>query len=95
MGEPHEQSLAQTPSRPFHLRYPPLLPHLPCPDERPTQAWLNGEPIVHYRGPTVYQRPRGYPAHGNVYFKTGLYRDEMQQAMMIYVDEYGKDELSR
>jgi hypothetical protein len=96
MGEPHEQSLAQIPSRPFCLRYsPPLLPHLPCPDERPTQAWLNGEPMVHYEGPTVYQRPRGYPVHGYVYFKTGLYRDELQQPMTIYVDEYRKDELSR
>jgi hypothetical protein len=58
-------------------------------------GWLNGEPIVHYRGPTVYQQRRGYPAHGYVYFKTGLYRDEMQQPMTIYVDEYRKDELSR
>ncbi len=58
-------------------------------------AWLNGEPIIHYKGPTVYQQQRGYPAHGYVYFKTGLYRDEMQQPMTIYVDEYRKDELSR
>jgi len=34
-------------------------------------------------------------AHGHAYFKTGLYRDEMQQPMTTYVDEYGKDELSR
>jgi hypothetical protein len=58
-------------------------------------SWLNGEPIVHYAGPTVYQLQRGYPAHGYVYFKTGLYRDEMQQPMTIYLDEYRKDELSR
>jgi hypothetical protein len=58
-------------------------------------AWLNGEPIVHYKGPTVYQQQLGYPAHGFVYFKMGLYRDEMQQPMTIYVDEYRKDELSR
>ena len=58
-------------------------------------AWLNGEPIVHYKGPTVYQQQRGYPAHGLVYFKMGLYRDEMQQPMTIFVDEYRKDELSR
>jgi hypothetical protein len=58
-------------------------------------AWLNGQPIVHYLGPTAYQVKRGYPAHGYVYFKTGLYRDEMQQPMTIYVDEYRKDELSR
>jgi hypothetical protein len=58
-------------------------------------AWLNGAPIVHYQGPNVYQQHRGYPAHGYVYFKTGLYRDAMQQPMTIYVDEYRKDELSR
>jgi hypothetical protein len=57
-------------------------------------AWLNGEPIAHYKGPTVYHQHRGYPAYGYVYFKTGLYRDEMQQPMTIYVDEYRKDELS-
>jgi hypothetical protein len=58
-------------------------------------AWLNGQPIVHYLGPTVYQVKLGYPAHGVVYFKVGLYRDEMPQPMTIYVDEYRKDELSR
>lgn len=58
-------------------------------------AWLNGESIIHYKGPTVYQWQRGYPAHGYVYFKTGLYRDEMQLPMTIYLDEYSKDELSR
>jgi hypothetical protein len=58
-------------------------------------AWLNGEPVVHYRGPTAYQVQRGYPENGYIYFKTGLYRDEMQQPMTIYLDEYRKDELSR
>jgi Arc/MetJ-type ribon-helix-helix transcriptional regulator len=58
-------------------------------------AWLNGQPIVHYQGPTAYQVTRGYPAHGVVYFKMGLYRDEMPQPMTVYVDEYRKDELSR
>ncbi len=57
--------------------------------------WLNGEPIAHYKGPNVYHQHFGYPAHGYVYFKTGLYRDEMQQPMTMYVDEYRKDELSR
>jgi hypothetical protein len=56
-------------------------------------AWLNGESIVCYSGATVYQPQRGYPDHGYVYFKTGLYRDEMPQPMKIYVDEYRKDEL--
>ena len=58
-------------------------------------AWLNGQPIVHYLGPTAYQVKRGYLAQGYVYFKMGLYRNEMPQPMTIYVDEYRKDELSR
>lgn len=57
-------------------------------------GWLNGEPIVHYTGPTAYQWQIGYPSHGFVYFKTGLYRDEMQQPMKVYVDEYRKEELT-
>jgi hypothetical protein len=57
-------------------------------------GWLNGEPIVDFTGPTAYHG-HGYPAHGYVYFKTGLYRDEMQRPMTIYVDEYRKDELNR
>jgi hypothetical protein len=58
-------------------------------------GWLNGERIVNYKGATLYQEQRGYPVHGSVYFKMGLYRDELQQPMTIYVDEYRKDELSR
>ena len=56
---------------------------------------LNDRPIVHYLGPTAYQMKRGYPAHGYVYFKMGLYRDELQQPMTMFVDEYRKDELNR
>jgi len=33
-------------------------------------------------------------AHGFVYFKTGLYRDELQQPMTIDVDENGIDKLN-
>jgi hypothetical protein len=58
------------------------------------EGWLNGEGIVHYKGPTVYQQQRGYPSHRYVYIKTGLYRDELQQPMTVYVDEYRKDELN-
>lgn len=58
-------------------------------------AWLNGAPICHYRGPTVYQPQFGYPSDGLIYFKTGLYRNEMSQPMTIFVDEYRKDELER
>ena len=56
-------------------------------------ATLDGQEIVHYRGPTVFQPAHGYPAHGLVYFKTGLYRDALgEKAWTIYVDEYRKDE---
>jgi len=54
---------------------------------------LDGREIVHYRGPTVYQPARGYPRHGRVYFKFGLYRDALQQPpWTIYLDEYRKDQ---
>lgn len=56
-------------------------------------ATLNGTKIVSYRGPTVFQPAPGYPRHGLVYFKTGLYRDALQQPpWTIYVDEFRKDE---
>ena len=56
-------------------------------------ATLNGTQIVSYRGPTVFQPAAGYPRHGLVYFKTGLYRDALQEPpWTIYVDEYRKDE---
>ena len=58
------------------------------------QAWLNGEHIIDYRGPTTYRKQWGFPFHGFVYFKTGLYRNEMQQPMVLYVDEYRKEEIS-
>jgi len=66
----------------------------PAPDGA-IDAWLNDRPIVHYRGPTVYEVRRGYPAHGVVYFKMGLYRDEMPRPMTLYLDDYRKDELGR
>jgi hypothetical protein len=56
-------------------------------------ATLDGQEIVHYRGPTVFQAAKGYPARGLVYFKTGLYRDARGEGpWTIYVDEYRKDE---
>jgi hypothetical protein len=58
-------------------------------------ATLNGQGIVHYRGPTLFQPAHGYPARGLVYFKTGLYRDARgERPWTIYVDEYRKDECS-
>jgi hypothetical protein len=56
-------------------------------------ATLNGQDIVHYRGPTVFHPAPGYPRHGLVYFKTGLYRDALQEPpWTMYVDEFRKDQ---
>lgn len=56
-------------------------------------ATLNGDTIVHYRGATTFQPAHGYPEHGLVYFKTGLYRDALgEPPWTIYIDEYRKDE---
>jgi len=61
-------------------------------EEGSIDATLDGQPIVHYRGPTVYRPPRG-TSLGRVYFKTGLYRDALgEPPWTIYVDEYRKDE---
>jgi Polysaccharide lyase len=58
-------------------------------------ATLDGQPIVHYRGPTIYRPPRGRSL-GGVYFKTGLYRDALgEPPWTIYVDEYRKDQCPR
>jgi len=56
-------------------------------------ATLDGEPIVEYSGPTVFAPSHGYPAHGSVYFKTGLYRDALHDPpWTMYVDEFRKDQ---
>lgn len=55
-------------------------------------GWLNGRQIVQYRGVTAYRGARGYPAHGFVYFKMGLYRDLMMHPMTIYIDDFRKDQ---
>lgn len=56
-------------------------------------ATLNGQKIVSYRGPTVFQPAPGYPRRGFVYFKTGLYRDALHEPpWTMYVDEYRKDQ---
>ena len=61
-------------------------------DKGAIEATLDGQPIVHYGGPTVYRPPRGHSLH-RVYFKTGLYRDALgEPPWTIYVDEYRKDE---
>lgn len=61
-------------------------------DDGAIDGWMNGARIAQYRGVTAYRAARGYPAHGFVYFKMGLYRDLMQQPMTIYLDDFRKDE---
>jgi hypothetical protein len=61
-------------------------------DDGSIDGSLNGLSIVHYRGVTAYRTARGYPAHGFFFFKMGLYRDQMQQPMTIYIDDYRKDQ---
>ncbi len=55
------------------------------------KAWMNGQQILAFRGPTAYASP-GYSAHDPFYFKIGLYRDLMGQPMTIYLDNYRKDQ---
>jgi len=62
-------------------------------DRGSVDVTLNGQSIVQYRGPTVYQPAHGYPVHGLVYFKTGLYRDALgREPWTVYLDEYHKDQ---
>jgi hypothetical protein len=62
-------------------------------------AWRNGESILRYQGPTLYQeqlsRATRLPSPRLRLFKTGLYRGQMQLPMTICLDQYRKDELSR
>ena len=59
-------------------------------------ATLNGQSIIHYRGPTTFRSAPGYPENGLVYFKTGLYRDALgEPPWTLYVDEYRKDECAK
>lgn len=56
-------------------------------------ATLDGQIIVQYHGATAFQPAHGYPRHGLLYFKTGLYRDVLgEPPWTMYVDEYRKDE---
>ncbi len=58
------------------------------------QTWLNDKLIVNYSGITAYTSKKGYAAKSYFYFKTGLYRDLMEQPMTIYIDEYSKKEIT-
>ena len=56
------------------------------------RAWLNGKPVVDYRGVNAYPEnaATGYANPSRFYFKMGLYRDLMAEPMTIYIDEYRK-----
>ena len=53
-------------------------------------AYLNDQKIIDYSGITAYTEKYGYPFPGRFYFKTGLYRDKMDQPMTIYIDDFEK-----
>lgn len=55
---------------------------------------MNNKEIIAYSGVTAYAEEYGYPEPGNFYFKTGIYRDSMDLPMVIYIDEYSKEELT-
>jgi hypothetical protein len=55
-------------------------------------VWLNSKKIINYVGITAYSESFGYPDPGYFYFKTGLYRDQMNKPMTIFIDEYLKEE---
>ncbi|MEP6676904.1 MAG: polysaccharide lyase [Ferruginibacter sp.] len=57
-------------------------------------GWLNGKPIINFKGINCYSSKKGYADHSYFYFKTGLYRDLMTVPMTIYIDEYSKKELA-
>jgi hypothetical protein len=58
------------------------------------KASLDGREIADYAGPTAYAEAFGYPPGGRFFFKMGLYRDRTPETMTIYIDEYGKKELT-
>lgn len=64
-------------------------------DHGRVQFWFNNEPILDHTGLTLnHPGPvSGYPEHGYIFFKMGLYRNVMQQPMTVYIDEYRKRQL--
>ena len=62
-------------------------------DSGHTDVWLNQKQIINFKGITSYSSAKGYAAKSYFYFKTGLYRDLMQEPMIIYIDEYSKKKL--
>jgi hypothetical protein len=57
------------------------------------QASLNNSQIIDYSGITAYTEDYGYPFPGHFYFKTGLYRDKMDQSMTIFIDDFKKHKI--
>jgi hypothetical protein len=57
------------------------------------ETFLNNEPIINYKGKTCYDANFGFPDKSYFYFKMGLYRDTMDEAMTIYIDEFKKEQL--
>ena len=52
-------------------------------------AWVNGEQVADYRGPL------GFPDdHPDVRFGLGLYRNRLTQPMVLYFDEYRKEQVT-
>lgn len=72
----------------FHLRHARANDGL-------VRAWIDGERVLDFHGPTAYPSEAGYPENGRFYFKMGLYRDDMKEPMTIYIDEYRKRPLSK
>jgi Polysaccharide lyase len=58
------------------------------------KAWLNSKQIIDFNGITAYSKESGYPDHGKFYFKIGLYRDQTEQPMTLYFDNYSKKRIS-
>lgn len=59
------------------------------------EGWLNSEKVVDYSGINAYAHSGGYPEQNQFYFKTGLYRDQTDVTMTLYIDEYRKDLLPK
>lgn len=59
------------------------------------QGFMNNEKIIDYSGITAYPKESiGYkPSENTFYFKMGLYRDQMEEPMVIYADSYKRVQL--
>lgn len=55
-------------------------------------AYMNDKQVVNYSGVTSYDE-KPTDKENTYYFKMGLYRDQLEEPMCIYIDEYRKKEL--